>query len=44
VITRSERGTPLTLPFFSLVSLRAAVRSLRAFGFRVSLAEIREPR
>ena len=32
VITRSERATPLTLPFFSVVSLRAAARHLDGFG------------
>ncbi len=42
VITRSSRSTPLTLPFFSVVSLRAAVARLRAYGFRVSVAEIHE--
>jgi len=42
VITRSRRPTPLTLPFFSVVSLRAAATRLRAFGFRVSVAEIHE--
>jgi uncharacterized protein (TIGR04141 family) len=42
VITRSTRETPLTLPFFSLVSLRAAVARLRAFGFRVSVAAVPE--
>jgi uncharacterized protein (TIGR04141 family) len=42
VITRSERETPLTLPFFSVVSLRAAAKRLRAYGFPVSLAEIPE--
>jgi len=42
VITRSNRPTPLTLPFFSLVSLRAAAARLRAFGFRVSVAEVHE--
>jgi uncharacterized protein (TIGR04141 family) len=42
VITRSKRATPLTLPFFSVVSLRAAASRLRAFGFRVSVAEIHE--
>ena len=44
VITRSRRAVPLTLPFFSLVSLRAAVTRLRAAGFRVSVAEIHETR
>jgi uncharacterized protein (TIGR04141 family) len=42
VITRSTRPTPLTLPFFSVVSLRAAATRLRAFGFRVSVAEVHE--
>jgi uncharacterized protein (TIGR04141 family) len=42
VITRSTRPTPLTLPFFSVVSLRAAAARLRAFGFRVSVAEVHE--
>jgi uncharacterized protein (TIGR04141 family) len=42
VITRSNRQTPLTLPFFSVVSLRAAATRLRAFGFRVSVAEVHE--
>lgn len=43
VITRSRRRTPLTLPFFSVVSLRAAARTLHGFGFRVSTAAVREP-
>jgi uncharacterized protein (TIGR04141 family) len=42
VITRSSRDTPLTLPFFSVLSLRNAVRRLRALGCPVSVAEIRE--
>ena len=42
VITRSTRQTPLTLPFFSLVSLRAAANRLRAFGFRISVCEVHE--
>jgi uncharacterized protein (TIGR04141 family) len=42
VITRSERDTPLTLPFFSVVSLRAAASRLQGFGFRVSVAAVRE--
>jgi uncharacterized protein (TIGR04141 family) len=42
VITRSDRETPLTLPFFSVVSLRAAANRLRAYGFPVSVAEIHE--
>jgi uncharacterized protein (TIGR04141 family) len=42
VITRSNRDTPLTLPFFSLVSLRAAARRLHAYGFRVSVAQVNE--
>jgi len=43
VITRSTRDTPLTLPFFSLVSLRAAATRLAGYGFRVSVAAVREP-
>jgi uncharacterized protein (TIGR04141 family) len=42
VITRSTRETPLTLPFFSLVSLRAAANRLRVLGFPVSVAAVRE--
>jgi uncharacterized protein (TIGR04141 family) len=42
VITRSRRGTLLTLPFFSVVSLRAAALRLRALGFRVSIAAVQE--
>lgn len=42
VITRSRRRTPLTLPFFSVVSLRAAARTLDGFGFRVSVAAVPE--
>jgi uncharacterized protein (TIGR04141 family) len=44
VITRSDRGTPLTLPFFSVVSLRAAAERLAGFGYRVSVAAVREAR
>ncbi len=42
VITRSNRETPLTLPFFSVVSLRAAASRLRGFGFRLSVAAVTE--
>jgi uncharacterized protein (TIGR04141 family) len=42
VITRSTRKTPLTLPFFSLVSLRAAARQLIGMGFPVSVAAVPE--
>lgn len=42
VITRSARDTPLTLPFFSVVSLRAAASRLQGFGFKVSVAAVRE--
>ena len=42
VITRSTRATPLTLPFFSLVSLRAAAARLEGYGFRVAVAAVRE--
>jgi uncharacterized protein (TIGR04141 family) len=44
VITRSERATPLTLPFFSLVSLRVATMRLQTLGFPVSAAAVREER
>jgi uncharacterized protein (TIGR04141 family) len=42
VITRSNRATPLTLPFFSVVSLRAATRALRGPGYRVAVAAVKE--
>lgn len=42
VITRSTRTTPLTLPFFSIVSLRAAAARLQGYGFPVSVAAVRE--
>lgn len=42
VITRSRRDSPLTLPFFSLVSLRNAARTLRNQGFQVSVKAVRE--
>jgi len=42
VVTRSTRETPLTLPFFSVVSLRAAAQRLQAFGFRVTVAAVPE--
>lgn len=42
VITRSKRKTPLTLPFFSVISLRAAAQRLGAFGIPVSIAAIPE--
>ena len=41
-ITRSERSSPLTLPFFALVSLRAAARRLRGMGYRVSATTVSE--
>jgi uncharacterized protein (TIGR04141 family) len=44
VITRSERDSPLTLPFFSLISLRNAARTLRNQGYQVSIGSVREPR
>jgi uncharacterized protein (TIGR04141 family) len=43
VITRSKRNTPLTLPFFSVVSLRAAARQLHTYRFPVSVAQVEEP-
>jgi uncharacterized protein (TIGR04141 family) len=39
VITRSKRGTPLTLPFFSLISLRNAVSRLRSSAFASRLPQ-----
>jgi uncharacterized protein (TIGR04141 family) len=43
VLTRSDRDTPLTLPFFSLVSLRSASMRLKALGYRVTATAMREP-
>lgn len=42
VLTRSQRETPLTLPFFSLVNLRSAVLRLRDLGYRVSVRAVPE--
>jgi uncharacterized protein (TIGR04141 family) len=42
VITRSDRETPLTLPFFSLVSLRTAVRQLQDWGYKVAARAVKE--
>jgi len=42
VITRSSRSTPLTLPFFSVISLRSAASRLLGYGFKVSTAQVRE--
>jgi uncharacterized protein (TIGR04141 family) len=42
VLTRSQRETPLTLPFFSLVNLRAAVLRLQDLGYRVSVRQVKE--
>ena len=42
VITRSTRNTPLTLPFFSVVSLRAAAVRLIGYGFPVPVAAVQE--
>jgi uncharacterized protein (TIGR04141 family) len=42
VITRSERNTPLTLPFFSVVSLATAATRLQGYGFAVSVAAVQE--
>jgi uncharacterized protein (TIGR04141 family) len=42
VITRSTRASPLTLPFFSLVTLRMAVRRLRALRFKVTARTVTE--
>ena len=43
VISRSNRDSPLTLPFFSLVSLRNVARRLRRLGFQVSVKKVPEP-
>ena len=43
VLTRSERDTPLTLPFFSVVSLRSAAMRLKALGYHVTATAMREP-
>lgn len=42
VITRSDRGTPLTLPFFALVALRTAVLQLQDWGYRVSVRAVKQ--
>ncbi len=42
VITRSQRDTPLTLPFFSLVHLRAAAQRLQDIGYKVSIQKVEE--
>jgi uncharacterized protein (TIGR04141 family) len=42
VLTRSQRETPLTLPFFSLVNLRSAVLRLQDLGYRVSVRQVKE--
>jgi hypothetical protein len=34
--------TSLTLPFFSVVSVRAAAQRLAGFGFRASVAVVRD--
>ena len=42
VITRSRRSTPMTLPFFSILSLRGAMHRLRALGCPIAIATVRE--
>ncbi len=42
VITRGQRDTPLTLPFFSLVNLRSAALRLQDLGYRVSVRQVDE--
>lgn len=44
VITRAtpQNDNPYTLPFFSLVNLCSTVRTLQAFGIKVSIAKVRE--
>ncbi|MBS1869428.1 MAG: TIGR04141 family sporadically distributed protein [Actinobacteria bacterium] len=44
VMTRSNRDSPLTLPFFSLVSLRAAALRLENIGMSVSVGKVNEAR
>lgn len=39
-VISSEMGDSLTLPFFSRLSLRQAVRRLRGFGYRVGIMKI----
>lgn len=43
VITRSDRSTRLTLPFFSLISMRTAVEQLQDRGYKVSVLAVKEP-
>ena len=38
IISKSDK--PLTMPFFSKVGIRHALRRLRGFGYQVSLAKI----
>ena len=38
IISRSEK--PLDVPFFSKVTVRAAARRLRSFGYKVSKLKI----
>jgi len=42
VITRSNRSSPLTLPFFSLVALRTAVLQLQDWGYKVAVRAVHE--
>jgi uncharacterized protein (TIGR04141 family) len=42
IITRSKRNTPLTLPFFSVVSLATAATYLQGYGYTVSIAAVQE--
>ena len=39
-IISSKRGESLTLPFFSRLSLRHAVRALQGYGYRVGITKI----
>ena len=39
-IVSAEKGDSLTLPFFSRLSLRQAVRALRGYGYRVGIAKV----
>ena len=39
-VVSNQLGPDLSLPFFSRLNLRAAVRRLQAYGYRVSIAKI----
>jgi len=39
-IVSDAEGTDLTIPFFSRLNLRSAVRRLQGYGYRVAIAKI----